>query len=524
MKELRALRAALSEERKALQERLAEQKSRLELQLAEERSKLERRLAEEKSELLKRHGITETFVSASRALALSLAAVLLYYNYLMLQPHLAAMFWAAICALVLAVPHELVQTLLRLFDDLLGVYKFKLLFPLSLVAVALLVSVSPLVRGAGYLTAWLALLFLLFGPRPTVASVLVLLGALALMAFPAFFFVKTCYDEGEAIFKRVSLFVARSAEFGALVSEFNSSWAFVWLQTTAKHWGWTLPAVEVEWVRTALLELLSRLNMDFESLAKGAISLANNLGNLAFSLATFGSCLLYFLESRESLVRFCFDISPLPTTDNQRLSQALRVSMERITWYSLAEGLIHFGAALAAFKLTAVDPSLILSFVAGLTAVLPVVSNWLVWAPVILGLYASGAPYRAAALLVVQLVLKLVVDPFVYALIPGNNFVVGLSLVMGLYVFGPAGVLAGPVVASFSLSLLQVYRGYLRDSKEAEARELLAPPTPAPASAQSPQPHYSSSPVNNLQTPLRPIASHATPLRTSALRASADSS
>ncbi len=71
-----------------------------------------------------------------------------------------------------------------------------------------------------------------------------------------------------------------------------------------------------------------------------------------------------------------------------------------------------------------------------------------------------GQTINAAGVAAVQLLLLMYVDPLIYSFIPGSSYVVGLSLIMGFYVFGPVGILVGPLLTGITVTVIDIYSEY----------------------------------------------------------------
>jgi predicted PurR-regulated permease PerM len=86
--------------------------------------------------------------------------------------------------------------------------------------------------------------------------------------------------------------------------------------------------------------------------------------------------------------------------------------------------------------------------------------------PVVLFLFFSGSLIPAIALLIWSVLAVGLVDNFVgpYLMSRGNNmhpFIILLSVLGGLSLFGPIGFLVGPVVVTLFLVLLEIYNHYI---------------------------------------------------------------
>ncbi|KAJ1930532.1 hypothetical protein IWQ60_000229 [Tieghemiomyces parasiticus] len=82
----------------------------------------------------------------------------------------------------------------------------------------------------------------------------------------------------------------------------------------------------------------------------------------------------------------------------------------------------------------------------GAIAVVPVVNSWFVAVPPTLWLLAQGQFLTAGGLLGAHILVEWVVDPVFYAAIPDTNpFFAALAVLLGLWAFGPHGLLLGPL-------------------------------------------------------------------------------
>jgi predicted PurR-regulated permease PerM len=99
-------------------------------------------------------------------------------------------------------------------------------------------------------------------------------------------------------------------------------------------------------------------------------------------------------------------------------------------------------------------------------SMLPVVGAWPVWLPSTIYLFSTGHAGRAVALLAVALVIIGVTDYVVRPMLVGkctelSGLVVFISVLGGVAVFGPLGIVLGPIVVATATSL---FSGASRDS------------------------------------------------------------
>jgi predicted PurR-regulated permease PerM len=91
-------------------------------------------------------------------------------------------------------------------------------------------------------------------------------------------------------------------------------------------------------------------------------------------------------------------------------------------------------------------------------SLLPVVGAWPVWLPATIYLFSTGHWGRAVALLVVAVLIIGVTDYVVRPMMVGkctelSGLVVFISVLGGIAVFGPLGLVLGPIVVATATSL-----------------------------------------------------------------------
>jgi predicted PurR-regulated permease PerM len=124
----------------------------------------------------------------------------------------------------------------------------------------------------------------------------------------------------------------------------------------------------------------------------------------------------------------------------------------------LTQGTIA-GVTYAALGVTAAVPLAFLTAVAGLV---PVVGTMLVWGPVAVGLALTGNPVRAVILAMVGLCVMGLVDNVVRPLTARFGrlqlpaFVLFVSVLGGVSVFGPSGLLLGPLIVRLTVEAVRL--------------------------------------------------------------------
>ena len=105
-------------------------------------------------------------------------------------------------------------------------------------------------------------------------------------------------------------------------------------------------------------------------------------------------------------------------------------------------------------------------------SMIPVVGAGLVWAPAAIGLAASGDYVDAVVLVLFGAVVIGLVDNLLRPILVGRDtrmpdYLVLLSTLGGLSMFGASGIVIGPLIASFFLTVWLMFATELNDSQGA---------------------------------------------------------
>jgi predicted PurR-regulated permease PerM len=120
-------------------------------------------------------------------------------------------------------------------------------------------------------------------------------------------------------------------------------------------------------------------------------------------------------------------------------------------------------------------------------ALIPLVGTPLVWVPATFYFFFTGSPAKGLGMLLYGMVVISGIDNVIKPLILKGaaqiHTMLGfLSILGGLYAFGPKGLVAGPIVLSLVLSAYRIYRyDVLRRRREGASGEHALPSAPLPA-------------------------------------------
>lgn len=171
--------------------------------------------------------------------------------------------------------------------------------------------------------------------------------------------------------------------------------------------------------------------------------------------------LFYFLAESERVVRGLRLLSPLRRSQEQELAERLKTVTRSILVGGAAAGLSQGLATMLGLWLVGIDP-LFWGMVALLASLIPVVGTTLIHVPAIVYLLALGAPGKAIFLTLWWLLVVSTVDNVVrpFFIREGAQLpllMIFVAIVGGVLLFGPLGLIYGPVSMSLCLVVFQLF-------------------------------------------------------------------
>lgn len=207
--------------------------------------------------------------------------------------------------------------------------------------------------------------------------------------------------------------------------------------------------------------------------------LSNNIADIfTTTISAFFSFLLmlliifYFLKDGAQWKKAIIVLSPLGDKDDekiiQRLSQAVNGVIKGSLLIALIQGIL-LGFGLWIFG---IPNSALWGVVATITSLIPTLGTALVSIPAIIFLFATGDTTSAVGLLIWSIIIVGMIDNFLGPLIVSKKMNISSLLILfsvlgGISLLGPVGILVGPLAISLLYTLISIYRN------EFKANEIL---------------------------------------------------
>jgi len=190
-----------------------------------------------------------------------------------------------------------------------------------------------------------------------------------------------------------------------------------------------------------------------------------------FSFILLLFIIFYFLKDGARWRKAVVILSPLSDKDDEKIISHLTVAVNAVVkgylLIALAQGLL-MGLGLAIFHIP--NPAL-WGVVAAICSLIPTLGTALVSVPAIIFLFVTGDTGAAIGLLVWAVALVGTIDNFLSPLVIGGKtnippLLILFSVLGGISLLGPVGVLIGPLTISLLYTLISIYRNEFSQSTQ----------------------------------------------------------
>ena len=193
----------------------------------------------------------------------------------------------------------------------------------------------------------------------------------------------------------------------------------------------------------------------------GAIVKGSVVHVIGFCLTFY--LLFYFLRDRHAALQSLRGLSPLSTVEMDRLYHRIADTVYATVYGTLAVSSVQGLLGGLMFWWLGLPAPLLWGVVMALLAVVPVLGAFIVWIPAALFLGLEGSWGKALILTVWGGVVVGGIDNLLRPILVGNRLklhtiLAFFSIVGGLVLFGPSGLILGPVALTITTVLLEIWR------------------------------------------------------------------
>ena len=211
------------------------------------------------------------------------------------------------------------------------------------------------------------------------------------------------------------------------------------------------------------------------------LDLPGAMGNVASWLATSSASLLrgwvlelvtvlltfyllfYFLRDRTAALDWVQEISPLTEAEMNQLFRRIVDTVQATLYGTIAVAIVQGALGGLMFWLLGLSTPLLWGIVMGLLAIIPVLGAFVIWIPAAIYLALDGNWGKALILTGWGAVVVGGIDNLLYPILVGNRLRLHtvpafVAIVGGLILFGPAGLVLGPVAVTATIFFLEIWR------------------------------------------------------------------
>jgi predicted PurR-regulated permease PerM len=166
-------------------------------------------------------------------------------------------------------------------------------------------------------------------------------------------------------------------------------------------------------------------------------------------------------------------MSPFTASETARLLTRLGDTVHATIFGTVVVAIIQGTLGGLIFWLLGLPAPVLWGTVMALLAMIPYLGAFVVWAPAALFLFANGDWGKALVLVGWGTVVVGLIDNLIYPMLVGSRLrqhtvITFLAIVGGIALFGASGIVLGPVIASLTFFLLEVWRQRTSDGRAAE--------------------------------------------------------
>ncbi len=299
-----------------------------------------------------------------------------------------------------------------------------------------------------------------FPGRTNLAAAITLVLILLLVVVPTILLGMALAQEAASIYLRLQ---AGEIDFGAVFEAFEQSLPN-WIRVQLAAYGYNDFAgirAEIEQSISAILEfLVTRLL----SVGQGAFQFMLGLGVMMY--LTF-----FLLRDGRALAERIEQIIPLGAEKREILMEKFLVVIRATIKGSLIIAIIQGGLGGLVFWALDIRGALLWAVLMGIFSLIPAIGTGFVWVPVAIFLIVTGAVWQGIVLILCGVFVISMVDNIIRPILVGRDtrmpdYVVLISTLGGLQLFGINGIVIGPLVAALFIALWGIFSEMNRESDE----------------------------------------------------------
>ncbi len=289
------------------------------------------------------------------------------------------------------------------------------------------------------------------GGRPNIAAVISLTMIIALVIVPAGFIVSSLISEVSGLIDSIQ---SREIDLSKMGFAFQKGLPR-WATEALERFGLTDVTVMSERISSTLATMLRTIAQTLLGLGQGAFSFFASLGVMLY--------VVYFLiRDGDNIAREIGRRLPLEIGHKTLLLEKFTVAIRATIRGSVIVAIVQGTLGGIIFALLDIRAAFLGGVLMGLLSLVPAVGTGFVWAPVAIYLLATGDTWQGITLILCGVFLIGMIDNTLRPILVGQDtrmpdYIVLVSTLGGLGIFGLNGFVVGPVVAALFLAAWEIF-------------------------------------------------------------------
>ncbi len=205
-------------------------------------------------------------------------------------------------------------------------------------------------------------------------------------------------------------------------------------------------------------------------ITKTTNSMMNSLSNIILNFPTIFLQLLvvfftFFFALRDSdkLTEYIKSLLPFGKDVETKLFHSSKNITISILYGQVVIGIVQGLVAGIGFFIFKVPNALLLTALAALAGIFPVIGTAIIWVPTAIYFFIAGNTFAAFGIIIFGLI-STVIENFLKPIFVSkrtqlNSSVILIGMIGGLFMFGILGIILGPLILAYLLIILEIYRG-----------------------------------------------------------------
>ena len=198
-------------------------------------------------------------------------------------------------------------------------------------------------------------------------------------------------------------------------------------------------------------------------LFSSSTALIINIPSLLLKTVVVLFVFFFGMRDGELLLEYLLSLSPFSRNAEKQFVEKFKGITNSVLYGFVVVGILQGIMTGIGLFIFGIPQSLILTIVAIIAAMIPVLGAWLVWIPAVIYLFISGNTISAIILLVYCAVIVSWIDnilrPYIVAKrVQISSAIVFVGMIGGLLFFGVLGLILGPLILAYLLLILDVYK------------------------------------------------------------------